>query len=202
MHLFEKYRLQIGITLILIMVGSGIFLFSNNKADSKLEVKEPEKQETIDKIHVDIEGAVKNPGVYELAENSILEDLIQVAGGFTKTVDSNLVAQTINRAQKLKDGDKFYIPIMGDEISTQAARGGITLNDNYGGVQGVQTGKININIASQTELESLPGIGKVKASAIITYRDSHGGFKSIGEIKNVKGIGDATFENLKDLIIV
>ncbi|MFH1749733.1 MAG: ComEA family DNA-binding protein [bacterium] len=202
MHFLEKYRIHIGIVLVLIMVGSGIFLFTKSNKNSKLEVKEPEKQEVLEKIQVDIEGAVVTPGVYELAEGSILEDLIQIAGGFTKTVDTNLVAQTVNRAQKLKDGDKFYIPILGDEISTQAARGGVTLDNNYGSVQGTQTGKININIASQTELESLPGIGEVKASAIITYRESHGGFKSIEEVKNVKGIGDATFDNIKDLIIV
>ena len=202
MYLLEKYRTQIGIVLILIMVGSGIFLFTSNKKSSKLEVKEPEKQEVLDKIQVDIEGAVVNPGVYELAGNSILEDLIQIAGGFTKTVDTNLVAQTVNRAQKLKDGDKFYIPILGDEISAQASRGGVTLDNDYGSIQGVQTGKININTANQTELESLPGIGEVKANAIVTYRDSHGGFKSIDEIKNVTGIGDATFNNIKDLIIV
>ncbi|MFC1656563.1 helix-hairpin-helix domain-containing protein [Patescibacteria group bacterium] len=202
MHFVEKYRIHIGIVLVLIMVGSGIFLFTKSNKNSKLEVKEPERQEEVSKIHVDIEGAIKNPGVYELAEGSILEDLIQIAGGFSKTIDSNLVSQTVNRAQKLKDGDKFYIPMLGDEISAQAARGGVTLNDNYGSVQGAETGKININIASQTELESLPGIGEVKASSIISYRESHGGFKSIEEIKNVKGIGDATFDNIKDLIIV
>lgn len=202
MYFLEKYRLHIGIALILIMVGSGIFLFRSNKADSKLEIKEPKEEKTVSKIQVDIEGAVKNPGVYELAEGSILEDLIKAAGGFTENVDQPLVAQTVNRAQKLKDGDKFYIPILGDEVSAQAARGGVTLDQDYGGVQGTQTGKININIASQSEIETLPGIGPVKASAIIAYRDSHNGFKSIEEIKNVKGIGDSTFEKIKDLIIV
>jgi len=204
MSFFERYRIYIGLALILIVIGSGIFLFSSQKADSKIKITEPKNStENATRIQVDIEGAVKNPGVYKLKEGSILEDLIAVAGGFSENIDQSLVAQTINRAQKLKDGDKIYIPILGDEVSAQAARGGVTLNTNYGGaVSGTQTGKININTASQSELETLPEIGAARASAIITYRQDHGSFKSIDEIKNVPGIGEGIFNQIKDLILV
>jgi competence protein ComEA len=207
MDFVSKYRALIGFVLILIMMGSGIFLVTKPKeSDPGITISDSDTQKNDQAesqfIFADIEGAVKKPGVYKLKDGSILEDLIIAAGGFVKNVDSGLTAQTVNRAQKLKDGDKFYIPIKGDAVSEQAARGGVTLDQDYGTVAGATTGKININTANQNQLESLPGIGPSKAAAIIGYRNANGAFKSIESIKNVQGIGDATYANIKDLIIV
>lgn len=201
-ELIERYRLYIGIVLILIIIASGFLLFrGQKKEDSGYKITES-SDEAKGTIQVDIEGGVKSPGVYNLPAGSILEDLIVAAGGFSSKVNSNLTAQTINRAEKLKDGDKYYIPIIGDEVSVQAQRGGMTLSGGTAGTYGQNQGIININTADQSALESLPGIGPAKASAIINYRQAHGNFKSIEEIKNVKGIGDKTFEDLKSLITV
>lgn len=131
------------------------------------------------KIVVEIDGEVNNPGLYEIESDKRLFDLIQLAGGFTDDVNLPLV----NLATPLQDGRKYYIPSIHD-----ASTGKIN-------------GKININTASLEELMELKGIGKVKAQAIIDYRNTYGPFQDISEIMNVRGIGEKTYEAIKDDII-
>ena len=158
-------------------------------------VKENIPEENIDLIKVHIIGAVKNPGIVEIEENSRITDVIEKAGGILEDGDISRV----NLAYKIEDGDKIYIPSIhekeANEIVSKDAGEGIIETFTF-----KNNDKININTATQTELELLPGIGASTALKIIRYREQNGKFKTIEDIKNVSGIGDAKFENIKDKI--
>lgn len=145
---------------------------------------------TTNKITVEIKGEVKNPDVYEIDDGSIIRDLINMAGGLTE--EANI--DGINRAEKIKANQLIVIPNKDNE------------NNNIGSSSvstGVSSdGIININTATISELQNITGVGEVKAQSIINYREKNGGFKSIEEIKNVDGIGDKTFEKIKDQISI
>lgn len=142
-------------------------------------------------ILVYVVGAVKSPGVYTLNEGSRVKDAIEIAGG--PLSDADLLV--LNLAEKLQDEDKIYIPKQGevDEVTQGKSSQNIGLSSK-------DDGKININTADISELEILPGIGPATAQKIIDYRNENGRFKSIEEIKNVSGIGDKKFEQIKDKI--
>jgi competence protein ComEA len=149
-------------------------------------------------IQVHVAGAVAEPGLYHLPINSRVEDAIQAAGGFLSQADS----QSLNLAAFLADGSRVVVPYQPTEIPEMAQR----LEPIEVPISGMQTPDsdhpININIASQEELESLPGIGPVTAAKIIDYRDLHGPFATIEAIQDVSGIGPKTFEQIKALITV
>ena len=147
-------------------------------------------------IYVDIDGKVKNPGVYQVAENSRIFQVIELAGGLTKDADTS----SINQAEAVYDGAKIHIPGKDEEMASAS----LTESGSVDGSDTGQTayGKININTAGPGELEKLPGIGQVTAARIIDYRTANGSFHSIEDIKNVSGIGDKTFEKMKDQITV
>ena len=153
-------------------------------------------------ICVHVCGAVNNPDVYELPEGSRVYEAVQAAGGFTEEADSSYV----NQAQKLADGVKLVIPtleqtdaaVSEDEGQTQI--GIVGEPDIDSGQETASDGKININTASEAELCNIPGIGAVRAAAIIAYRQEKGGFSSIEDIKNVSGIKEGTYEKIKDSI--
>lgn len=131
-----------------------------------------------------------------MEEESRIADAIEMAGGITEEADTNKV----NLAYKLEDGEKIYIPSIYDKeeqaiISSDAGQG-VSETDN------INKNKININKASEEELKSLPGIGEATALNIIEYRKNNGKFKSIEDLKNVQGIGNSKFENIKDKISV
>jgi competence protein ComEA len=164
---------------------------------------ESEISDTSDtKIIVHIMGAVKNAGVVELNENSRVSDAIDKAGGLTDDADMS----KINLAYLLEDGMKITIPSVNnseeeeDVISTDS--GEIVESETSSSSKSATSSLININRASQTELETLPGIGPSTALKIINYRDENGKFTDIEDIKNVSGIGDSKFANIKDLICV
>lgn len=142
-------------------------------------------------VHVD--GQVQQPGVYSVSPNARVQDAIDAAGGLT----SNANTSTMNLAAKVSDGLKIYVPET-NEISTIAVLPG----QRSAGLGTNNAPLININTATQAELEQLPGIGPSKAVQIIAYREANGPFLSIEDIKNVSGIGDATFESIKLLITV
>lgn len=142
-------------------------------------------------IMADIKGAVHNPGVYKLEEGNRIIDLVEKAGGLLSDAESNAV----NFAQKVEDQMVVYIPKVGEE-DIQIPESPVSE------AQEQEAGKININEADETALMTLNGIGTSKAASIIQYRDEKGFFKTIDDIKNVSGIGEATFNNLKDSITV
>lgn len=143
-------------------------------------------------IVVEIKGEVNNPDVYEISEGSIIRDLIDKAGGLTK--DANI--DKINRADRLKSNQLIVIPNKKDTENIN-----ININSSITGNVS-ENGVININTATLEELQKINGVGEVKAKKIIEYREKNGGFKSIEEIKNIGGIGDKTFEKMKDGITI
>lgn len=143
-------------------------------------------------IVVEIKGEVANPDVYEISEGSIIRDLITKAGGLTNEANIG----KINRADKLRDNQLIVIPNK-NELSNANTNINVSKEGNT-----AEEGIININTASLEELQKINGVGEVKAKSIINYREKNGGFKSIDEMKNIEGIGDKTFEKMKDQITV
>lgn len=143
----------------------------------------PEETETW--IMVDIKGFVTYPGVYEVLADSRIQDVVELAGGLSPEANP----LTFNLAQKVRDEMVIYIGGPDDpEVTSQAFE---TSEEGESLV-------VNLNEASKEELMQLNSIGPAKADNIIQYREDHGGFKTIEELKNVSGIGDKIFENLKD----
>jgi competence protein ComEA len=189
-RVYKKGLAVVLVIALLIMVIMGIKLsvkneemvftgFENyNKENKETEIVKQEENKS--GIIVDIDGAVNKPGVYELNNGDRVIDAINMAGGFTE----GAYTKDLNKARILVDGEKIYISSQ-DEFAIESE------NSNL----------ININAASINDLMSLPGIGEVYAERIIDYRkNKHYG--SIEEIKNIEGIGDKTFEKIKDLITV
>ena len=146
------------------------------------------------KIKVYITGEVKNQGVIELEEGARIADAIEKAGG--KTEQANL--KNVNLAYQLEDGQKIYIPNVND-IQTEI------IDDSANGIvddTAVNQSAININKANESELQALNGIGESLAASIVQYRKENGKFETIEELKNVPGIGDSKFENIKEHIKV
>lgn len=136
-------------------------------------------------IYVDIGGAVKNPGLYELEKGARVKDGITAAGGIVGNADTS----QINLAKKLNDEEKLYIPKAGEQAPVVAT----------GGPSPVQTGPVSIQNGSKEDLMRLPGIGEKTADKIIEYRTAHP-FTAVEDLKEVPGIGDKTFESLKNNI--
>jgi competence protein ComEA len=135
-----------------------------------------------------------NPDVYELSCGSIVKDAIEAAGGPTGEADLN----RINLARRVHDEEQIYVPQRGEESPPVSPPSGSSLSSP----SSQEGDKVNINTATAKELNTLPGIGPVKAQSIIDYRTTNGPFRSIEDLKNVSGIGDATFEKLKEKITV
>ncbi len=156
-------------------------------------------------IYVDIGGEVNSPGVYELSEGTRLFQLIEKAGGLTDDADIDV----INRAETVYDGQKILIAST-EETMSSAEKAGSKAATDIGGGAAVDSNsayssgnsKVNINTAGSVDLQTIPGIGPSKAERIIEYRSSNGYFKSIEDIKNISGIGDKTFDNIKKYITI
>lgn len=156
---------------------------------SQLEDKEEVPEETIvppepASIKVDIKGAVRSEGVYTMTADQRVIDLVEAAGGFLPEADK----RSVNLAQKLTDEAVIYVAREGEEISLPQATSFSSGSS--------ATGKINLNRASLTELQTITGIGAKRAQDIIDYRESIGGFKALEDLKNVSGIGDKTFDKI------
>lgn len=176
----------------------------NNQGDfSKIEniedVKTVDKPENMTKkISIYISGAVNSPGVVELKSNDRLMEGVKLCDGLTDEADTN----RINLAMKVKDEGHYIIPKEGEEIALNDSNENVENNNNDNNSGEGESEKININSASKEELDSLPGVGEVTAQKIIDYREENKEFKSIDEIKNVKGIGENKFNDLKDYICI
>lgn len=150
-----------------------------------------ERAETM--IYVDIKGAVKVPGIYQLKNQQRIWDALALAGGVSEEADTTQV----NYAQKVKDQMIIYVPKKG-ESEPQSLE---TLQESAPAQQN-QEEKINLNTATEAELQTISGIGAKKAQEIIRFRDEQGPFKTVEELKNVPGIGEKTVERLKDMLTV
>jgi competence protein ComEA len=141
-------------------------------------------------VIVDVAGWVRAPGVYEFSSGDRIVDAIARAGGARRGAD----LAALNLAAPLVDGTQILVPREGE-----APPAGVVGAVATGGAGG---GLVNINTASATELEALPGIGEVLAATIVAYRDEHGPFASVDQLEDVSGIGPSTLEELRDLVTI
>ncbi|MEB7453833.1 helix-hairpin-helix domain-containing protein [Lysinibacillus sphaericus] len=206
--LWQKYKKSMLIPGVLIISGL-FFYFSLSSSDSSrpqeelIETIQP-IEETIpmeytaeeavqQQVFVDIKGAVMYPGVYELQPDKRIFDAIQLAGGYIENADTQLV----NHAQKVQDEMVIYIPIKGEQLEDISSNLLMLPLESQNKSQ-----KINVNTADAETLATLPGIGPSKAHSILSYREEKGRFQTIDDVRNINGIGDKTFEKIKDSITV
>ena len=162
-------------------------------SSAEKEVKKEEKEESPeqDLITVDVKGAVKSPGIYDLPVGSRVHDAVQKAGGLTEEADS----KSLNLAQKVSDEALVYVPTKGEEAASQQATSGTPSSTS-------KDKKVNLNKASLEELKQVKGLGGKRAQDIIDHREANGKFKSVDELKKVSGIGAKTIDKLKDYVTV
>ena len=140
-------------------------------------------------IFVDIKGAVKNPGVYQMKAGDRVKDALDAAGGLTGEADS----QKVNLAQRVEDQMVIVVPKVGEEAEEIPA--GETRKE------ATKEGKVNINTATVEELKTLKGVGEKKAEAIIEYRKKNGSFQTKEDLMKVRGIGKKLFESFQERIV-
>lgn len=169
--MIAKYKKIIIPVIVAVLIALGIFF----KKDKEVPMVIHGNQEApSNDVIVEIKGEVKYPGLYQLSSQARIYDLVQLAGGFTADADTD----SVNMAEVLKDGTVIYV----------------------GTKKSNQRGKISLNQATLEELMTLKGIGEVKAQNIIEYRERVGGFNSINELKNVQGISENLFEQIKEYL--
>lgn len=207
--LSKKQKIFLGVLAIIMLIFIGYYIIkkTENYSYEELEIIEENtviensekinEEETTEEIIVHIMGEVENEGIIKIKKDARIADVIDEAGGTTNEADLS----KINLAYSVKDGQKIYIPNINDEKNeeeyiTEEAGDKVVVEEEG------ETSKININTAKQTELETLSGIGPSTALKIIDYRKENGKFETIEDIKNVPGIGDAKFENIKESICV
>lgn len=201
----KKIVIIVGIIIIigiLYFIYNGIDKKSTDQIDNNMlsiENNTKENEESKELVIVHITGAVKTPGIVKLSEGARIEDAIDKAGGLTEDADIS----DVNLAYVLEDGIKIKIPTISEEKNEE-----IIINSSGEGIVEKEISNnsenkiININKANETDLQTLPGIGASLAGRIVEYRNSNGKFNEIEDIKNVSGIGDSKYENIKNLICV
>ena len=206
-NLNKKQKIIISIITLVVIAGIAAYLIIKNSQYEEFDMNEvivnvDEKKYNGDTIIVHITGEVKEPGVKELPTDARIADAIEAAGGVTENADLD----EVNLAFVLSDGQKIYIPnknekeISGEKVYITAGSGNNVIIEDK--IEGEKMQKVNINEAKQEDFEQLPGIGPSIAKKIIEYREQNGKFTSINELQEVKGIGEAKFENIKEYIMV
>ena len=194
---------------------NNIVLNEDNK-DTSDNDDNKSKEEIVEepKYYIDIKGAVKKPGVYQISANSIVNDGIKLAGGLLKNADTT----TINLSKKISAEMVIYVPKKDEVVKTitnptvtkdQEIPNDASISDNNkpaskdnSSTKTPNKTLVNINTATIQELTTLSGVGEAKAQDIIDYRTLNGNFKTIEDIKNVSGIGEALYAKIKDYITV
>jgi len=216
-----RYRKQIIISIIVLIVlislGTSYFYFKEDKEEDIVikeeKVHKKETQEVVEKVSVDIKGEINSPGTYTVDINFRVIDVIDKAGGLTDNADTSV----INLSKKVKD-EMVIIIYSKEQVKnfeetkekeTYLQNKCISPDENslnndacISNSETTVTGKVNINTATISELMTLNGIGESRAKDIISYREKNGLFKSIEDIKNVSGIGESTYANIKENITV
>lgn len=193
------YKRPLLVLLFIAAVASGVLLWDLSAEDAPQETTlssssfevtsaalplEDDKQPSV--LTVYVSGEVNAPGLVEISSGSRVGDAVEACGGFTPLADS----AGVNLAQKAEDGMQINVAARREQTAdgTPAAPA----------ANSAQGGFVNLNTATKEELDTLPGIGPAMASRIIEYRQANGSFKSIEDIKEVKGIGEAKFAKMKD----
>lgn len=201
---FEGITKYINFGLIVLIIGLISYYiyqntaFANNSSSSKANAETISKDNSPvsnstnmvgESLNIDISGAVKAPGVYQMRKDERIVDLIKKAGGFDDKVDLNYVEKNINQAQKLSDGLKIYIPRV-NESSLAIVDSNVPNSNN------INLGKVSINSANKQDLVNLPEIGEVTADKIIKSRP----YLKLEDLVEKKILKQSAFENIKDLI--
>ena len=201
----ENKKNKIKIVAVPVLVIAAVLFFWLNSGSDEIKIDEgnssaieedgvfqQEVNSTQSHLYVDIGGEVMKPGVYEVSDGTRLFEVIDKAGGLTEDADID----GINRAETVQDGQKIMIGRHGENPDEN--------RDSYSAnnVTDSGEGKVNINTADAAALQTIPGIGPSKADRIIEYRESEGKFNEIDDIKNISGIGNKTFESIKEYITV
>lgn len=186
----HKIQLILAVFGLLLLIGGifSAFYYQANSQSSEIEIISSVDEDPNREIYIDVSGAVERPGLYQLKTGSRINDALISAGGLSAEADREWFSQSVNLAQTLVDGQKIFIPAKTENTSQTAVLSNQTLSQL----------KININTASLTELDTLPGIGPVYGQKIIDGRP----YTAIEELINVSGIGESLFEKIKDKICV
>jgi len=200
-EVFFRFRWPIAFLLIgLILVGAGIFFARNSPNSPKnsveiIESSDETRNNAESEIIVEVSGAVEKPGVFKLSQGSRVEDALVLAGGVSVDADRDWMEKVLNRASKLTDGQKIFIPKQSEVLSAKNDED-IKTYQSQSTIQG--SGLIDINTASQEELESLWGIGPVYAQNIIEQRP----YSNVEELLTKKVIRSDIYEKNKDKLTV
>lgn len=186
---WEKNKIPFSLGLIgLILIGVGLLSTSFfQPKQSQIEILPTEDESEVGTLFVDLEGAVEKPGLYELPPGARVNDLLIRAGGLAVNADREWTEKNLNLAQELVDGSKIYIPRQGEKADQGVVAG-----------SSETSGKININTATASELDSLWGIGEARAKSIIEARP----YQSIEELLTEKIIPSNVYDQIKDEIVV
>lgn len=193
----DKFKIPIALSLVgvVLIIGGAFFSGSNSSKVNNFPKESIIQSQKV--FAVDVSGAVQNPAVYKLKEGDRIEEAISAAGGFSDgatgrgKANKEYISKYLNMAQKLSDGSKVYVPFEGESGPKSGGQGGVVAGIN------VQT-KVNVNTATQAELEALPGIGPVTASKIISDRP----YQKVDDLLNKKIVNKSTFEKIKDQLVV
>lgn len=170
---------------------------ARGSGDASPDDESSAKSSSAAEVYVDVDGAVVRPGVYRLKDGARVSQAIDAAGGLTAEAD----VTGLNRASKVADGQKIYVPKVGEQQTVSAdggADGGAVLASGVNDVAGL----VNINTASAAELQTLSGIGPSMAQSIIDERTKNGAFASVDDLMRVSGIGEKKLAKIKDCICV
>lgn len=198
----ERYKYYLFLLLVLFVLGliSALFFYTRQSSVEEYEDLSTEKnsqerqtQKMSDEkllLYADVKGAVKQPGIYQIHEDMRVWDVVQLAGG----VQENAETKNVNFAEKVSDQMVIYIPSEDEVVQTY--------DKEEIKQESQQSDKVNLNQANESELQTLTGIGQKKAQEIILYREENGGFREIEELKKIPGIGEKTFEKLREAICI
>ena len=167
--------------------------YKDEKSNKSNEISQAETEDQL--VTVDVKGAVKKPGVYQLQSNSRVHDALEKAGGLTDEAD----VKSVNQAHKLSDEAVVYVAKVGEnavDVTTSAPASATS------GTGQAKSALVNLNTATEADFQTISGIGQKRAQDIIAYREANGRFKSVDDLKNVSGIGAKTLEKLKEYVTV
>ena len=207
MNNLSKIQKRIIIIVVILVIGIiGYYIYGRENTpqvtteEETIMKKEENTEDKKREIIVHITGAVQKEGVYTLKENSRVADAVTSAGGLTEDADMSKV----NLAYILEDGVKINIPSKNDTEEDEYTEDAQFVENIYSdsGTGGKKMDLVNINKATQTELETLPGVGPSTALKIINYREENGPFSNIEDLKSINGIGESKYEKIKDSICV
>ncbi|HEM6339216.1 TPA: helix-hairpin-helix domain-containing protein [Streptococcus suis] len=165
-----------------------------SSSQEQLEEVSTEASEEPSQLVVDVKGAVAKPGLYTLEAGARVNDAVEAAGGLTSQSDP----KSINLAQKLSDEAVVYVASKDENISVVTS----TTASSAMSQEEKNTSLVNLNTATEADLQTISGIGAKRAADIIAYREANGGFKSVDDLNNVSGIGDKTMESIRPYVTV